>query len=104
MIDDFSSAPERMTSSAIADTHCVLAQQARLATPPAAPWPSQQSPMLRYLVANTEGADAALVWLATHAWFEGGLDAINRALTHTGWSPKPANWGASPARACNTDH
>jgi hypothetical protein len=49
------------------------------------PWPAADNPMLRYLIANaiwlveTEGVPSALLWLATHAWFEGGLDAINRS-------------------------
>ena len=28
---------------------------------------------------ETDGVHAALLWLATHSWFEGALEAIDRA-------------------------
>ncbi|TDO45923.1 hypothetical protein EV643_112253 [Kribbella sp. VKM Ac-2527] len=50
---------------------------------PQPPWPANDNPMLGYLltraqeIAANEGQRTALVWLAAHAWFEGGLDAIH---------------------------
>jgi len=51
---------------------------------PGAPWPSDDNPMLAYLLhaakdrfeSGPEAGDlrGALVWLAAHAWFEGALD------------------------------
>ena len=61
------------------------AQQARTMLPPSSPWPEAVSPILRYLIASaadlleTDGLESALVWLASHAWFEGALDAIDRS-------------------------
>jgi len=45
------------------------------------PWPEAYNPMLTYLVAHaievadSDGREAALVWLAVHAWFEGAIEA-----------------------------
>jgi hypothetical protein len=53
------------------------------------PWPATDNPMLRYLIASTltlvetENLHSALLWLATHAWFEGGLEAISRSTPPT---------------------
>jgi hypothetical protein len=60
------------------------AQEARRSGQPEMPGPATENPMLAYLLGNakllieTDGHYAALLWLATHAWFEGGLDAIDR--------------------------
>ena len=46
---------------------------------PEFPWPTQDNPMLAYLVrrssvlAASDGTGNALVWLGVHAWFEGAL-------------------------------
>jgi hypothetical protein len=70
---------------AYCDSQAAPARRARLADQPLAPWPANDNPMLRYLIANAltlvETADlhSALLWLATHAWFEGGLDVISRS-------------------------
>lgn len=43
------------------------------------PWPARHNVMLEYLIhrsvelLETEGPQSAIVWLAAHAWFEGGL-------------------------------
>lgn len=58
-------------------------QHLRRRTAPDFPWPDAYNPMLKYLVeqavhiADTEGRDTALVWLAVHAWFEGALDSAS---------------------------
>jgi len=56
----------------------------RRETMPGAPWPADDNPMLSYLLHTARsrfesGPDAGdlrtvLVWLAAHAWFEGGID------------------------------
>jgi hypothetical protein len=67
------------------DSQRLAARLARRKSQPEALWPPADNPMLRYLIANaiwlveTEGVPSGLLWLATHAWFEGGLDAINRS-------------------------
>lgn len=49
------------------------------------PWPAPENPMFGYLLARAReiekegGALAAMIWLGSHAWFEGGLDAMHRA-------------------------
>ena len=54
---------------------------------PNPPWPDRDNPMLRYLlwkaqdVADEEGLKSAFIWLATHAWFEGGWDAKARLVS-----------------------
>lgn len=63
---------------AIHDTR-VAVEAGRKAEMPSRPWPDQNNPMLGYLVnraqelLDTDGPEAALVWLAVHAWFEGAL-------------------------------
>jgi hypothetical protein len=58
----------------------------REATEP--PWPAAENPMLGYLVARSaemavgEGADAAIAWLAAHAWFEGAIAERSRFARH----------------------
>lgn len=60
---------------------------ARRAQMPDPPWPEQDNDMLGYLVQRAgevqenEGIRAAILWLATHAWFEGALDERSRQLT-----------------------
>jgi hypothetical protein len=73
------------------DSQSLSSQHARRRSQPETPWPAADNPMLRYLIANaiwsveTDGVPSALLWLATHAWFEGGLEAINRsAPSHPG--------------------
>jgi hypothetical protein len=64
---------------AYCDSQEASAGLARLTHQPHAPWPATDNPMLRYLIASTltlveaENLHSALLWLATHAWFEGGL-------------------------------
>jgi len=54
---------------------------------PEFPWPTQDNPMLAYLVrrssvlAASDGTGNALVWLGVHAWFEGAL--AGRSTTST---------------------
>ena len=53
---------------------------------PEPPWPEADDPMLAYLVGrakelvDAEGVDAALVWLAAHAWFEASIDERARTI------------------------
>ena len=48
------------------------------------PWPQFDNPMLRYLVerggelAEHEGVERAIEWLAAHAWFEGAIAERSR--------------------------
>ena len=57
---------------------------------PNPPWPETDSPMLGYLIARarelhvSDGTDAAIVWLAVHAWFEGALDERAKMLRSLG--------------------
>lgn len=50
---------------------------------PNPPWPEADNPMLGYLIARAmeiheeQGPEAAIAWVAVHAWFESALD--NRA-------------------------
>ena len=50
------------------------------------PWPELGNPMLEHLldraraIADHDGVEQAFVWLAAHAWFEGGIDYANRAV------------------------
>ncbi|GAA2843276.1 hypothetical protein [Kribbella solani] len=52
---------------------------------PDPPWPEDNNTMLGYLltraeeIAATDGQRVAITWLAAHAWFEGGLDALQKA-------------------------
>jgi|JI10StandDraft_1071094.scaffolds.fasta_scaffold04826_4 hypothetical protein len=56
----------------------------RRAQMPDPPWPSRDDPTLRALLDQarrqlaTEGVEAALIHLATHCWFEGGIEAYDR--------------------------
>jgi hypothetical protein len=74
---------------AYCDSQEASAGLARLTHQPHAPWPATDNPMLRYLIASTltlveaENLHSALLWLATHAWFEGGLEAISRSAPPT---------------------
>jgi hypothetical protein len=51
---------------------------------PKHPWPSDDNPMIVYLlrraeaIARIDGVGAALTWLAVHSWFEGAL--MDRSL------------------------
>ncbi len=53
---------------------------------PHPPWPDHDNPMIAYLVARAlevaeeEGLEGAIVWLAVHGWFEGALDERARML------------------------
>jgi hypothetical protein len=48
------------------------------------PWPHVDNPMVRYLIERTsefverDGIEAALAWLATHAWFEATIAERSR--------------------------
>jgi hypothetical protein len=83
--------PTRFADSLLAycDSQAAAAGLARLTQQPYAPWPATDNPMLRYLIASTltlvetEDVHSALLWLATHAWFEGGLEAISRSAAPT---------------------
>lgn len=56
-----------------------VAAAMRGAAMPAPPWPDESNPMLAYLsvrateILRDEGPDAAIIWLAVHAWFEGAI-------------------------------
>jgi len=56
----------------------------RTAKMPDPPWPSPENPMLAALLGDarknvdTLGVDAALLQLATHCWFEGGIEGYDR--------------------------
>lgn len=56
----------------------------RTAKMPEEPWPSPDNPMLAALLhearknADSLGIDAALIQLATHCWFEGGIEGYDR--------------------------
>jgi hypothetical protein len=49
-----------------------------------APWPQLDNPMVGYLIeraeelAETDGAGAAIYWLATHSWFEATIAERSR--------------------------
>jgi hypothetical protein len=51
----------------------------RLRSPSEPPWPAAENPMLGYLsersheIANADGLEAAVAWLARNAWFEGAI-------------------------------
>lgn len=51
----------------------------RHAVMPAHPWPSDDNPMLAYLlrraqeITQSDDVPTAMTWLAVHAWFEGAL-------------------------------
>lgn len=84
-------APTLFANSLLAycDSQAAPADLARLTHQPHAPWPATDNPMLRYLIASTltlaetENLHSALLWLASHAWFEGGLEAISRSAPPT---------------------
>lgn len=56
----------------------------RTARMPEPPWPSPDNPMLAALLhdarknAAAMGVDAAMLQLATHCWFEGGIEGYDR--------------------------
>ncbi len=60
----------------------------RLRRPSEPPWPAPDNPMLGYLyersreIVLTEGADTALAWLASNAWFEGAIAERSRFARH----------------------
>ncbi len=61
---------------------------------PSPPWPSQDNPALQYLLLKCEASIAAgidlptaLLQLAVHAWFEGGIENYDRGQIH-GRSPR----------------
>lgn len=51
---------------------------------PNPPWPTTDNPVLRALLdqarghVEDKGVDAALLHLATHCWFEGGIEGYDR--------------------------
>lgn len=48
------------------------------------PWPSPDNPMLGHLIGQARDMDdrqAAIIWVAVHAWFEGALAATSRGVT-----------------------
>jgi hypothetical protein len=72
---------------AYADRQHPDAQQRRHVSQPEPPWPAIDNVMLRFLIAEalelatTEPTETVTLWLAVHAWFEGGLAEIDRART-----------------------
>ena len=60
----------------------------RLRRPSDPPWPAPDNPMLGYLyersreIVIAEGADTALAWLASNAWFEGAIAERSRFARH----------------------
>lgn len=52
------------------------------------PWPDPDDPILSYLCAKAveihdeNGLRSALIWLATHAYFEGGIAEVARSTRH----------------------
>lgn len=57
----------------------------RAAAMPNPPWPHRDSAMLKFLLAKARASidagmdiDTALLQLATHAWFEGGIEGYDR--------------------------
>ena len=60
----------------------------RLRRPSEPPWPAPDNPMLAYLyersreIVITDGADTALAWLASNAWFEGAIAERSRFARH----------------------
>ena len=60
----------------------------RLRHPTEPPWPAADNPMLGYLyersreIVISEGADTALAWLASNAWFEGAIAERSRFARH----------------------
>lgn len=57
---------------------------------PNPPWPEPDNPMLGYLLARAAeiheeaGPQAAMTWLAVHAWFESALDTRAELIRHLG--------------------
>lgn len=55
-------------------------------TQPNPPWPEAGNPMLKYSMAQAseilgaDGTEAAIVWLAVHAWFEGSIEERSKLL------------------------
>ncbi|XVX21471.1 hypothetical protein ACQP1U_06275 [Actinomycetota bacterium] len=51
---------------------------------PEPPWPATDNPVLRALLdqarrnLQVDGVETALIHLATHAWFEGGIEGYDR--------------------------
>ena len=62
----------------------------RSRTQPNPPWPDADNPMLGYLIARgleileQHGPQAALTWVAVHAWFEPTLDTRAELIRHLG--------------------
>jgi hypothetical protein len=57
----------------------------REATQPNPPWPDEDNPMMRFLLAKAIASveagmerDIAMLQLAAHAWFEGGIEGYDR--------------------------
>jgi hypothetical protein len=57
---------------------------------PNPPWPEADNPMLGYLLARAmeiheeQGPEAAMAWVAVHAWFESALDTRAELIRHLG--------------------
>lgn len=62
----------------------------RARTQPNPPWPEADNPMLGYLLARAveiyeeDGPEAAMTWVAVHAWFESALDTRAQLVRHLG--------------------
>ena len=62
-------------------------EASRLRTTPQGepPWPDTHNPMLGYLIrhgadlVDEVGAREAILWVAVHAWYEGGIDEVARS-------------------------
>ncbi len=70
--------PGEALAGYLAEQHAVQALRDR--PQPEAPWPATDNPMLDYLLDEAgalvaeHGPEAALLWLAVHAWREGAID------------------------------
>ena len=62
---------------------------------PNPPWPDADNPILGYLIDRAKeihddgGLEAALTWLAVHAWFESAIDTPPASSATLGREPGP---------------
>ncbi|MBB3041246.1 hypothetical protein [Nocardioides soli] len=91
-IEDSLSIPEEVVQPAVAKMQAQDAERGDWPSPretrmPEQPWPAPDDPMLRFLLHKAKasidaGMDVgiAMVQLATHAWFEGGIENYDRGV------------------------
>ena len=76
--------PGEALAEYLASQHAVQALRDR--PQPEAPWPAADNAMLDYLLDEAgalvadHGVEAALLWLAVHAWREGAIDERARVV------------------------